>query len=71
MIGGQSKEIAQLKKYIGETDNLPKPSELARKENASLMAKLKVQHIIKYLCVDYFWHVFFSGYELQLLKSMC
>ena len=42
MVENQSKQISQLKKYVGETENLPKPSELARKENESLSAKLKV-----------------------------
>lgn len=41
MVENQAKQIAQLKKYIGETENLPKPSDLARKEKESILAKLK------------------------------
>ncbi|XP_053395981.1 ribosome-binding protein 1-like [Mercenaria mercenaria] len=37
----QVKQIGQLKKYIGETENLPKPKDIARKEMESMVAKLK------------------------------
>ena len=41
-IENQSTQIGQLKKYIGESENIPKPAEVARKEKEAFVTKLKV-----------------------------
>ena len=41
-IENQSTQICQLKKYIGESENIPKPAEVARREKEALVTKLKV-----------------------------
>ncbi|KAL3882697.1 hypothetical protein ACJMK2_029010 [Sinanodonta woodiana] len=38
----QTKQMTQLKKYIGETESAPKPTELIRKETETMKNKLKV-----------------------------
>ncbi|KAK3585139.1 hypothetical protein CHS0354_034268 [Potamilus streckersoni] len=38
----QTKQMTQLKKYIGETESAPKPTELWRKETETMKNKLKV-----------------------------
>ncbi|KAL4233495.1 cell differentiation [Mactra antiquata] len=40
-VDSQASQIKQLKKYVGESENLPKPSDIARKERESLLAKIK------------------------------
>ncbi|XP_052807634.1 coiled-coil alpha-helical rod protein 1-like [Mya arenaria] len=41
LLDKQASQITQLKTYIGETENLPKPSDITRRENESLSTKVK------------------------------
>ena len=51
-IENQTKQISQFKKYIGESENIPKPADVARREKETLLAKLKVSNIL-YLDIYY------------------
>ena len=43
MLENQKKQIDQLKMYIGDSENVPQPVDIARKEINSLNTQLKVK----------------------------
>jgi hypothetical protein len=44
----QSKQVLQLKNYIGESETIPRPVEIWRKEKETLENRLKVRRKLPY-----------------------
>ena len=41
-VENQQRQISQLKKYIGESENIPRPADVAKREKEAMINKIKV-----------------------------
>ena len=65
-VENQLKQISQLKKYIGESENIPRPADVAKREKEAMLAKLKV-----YLQGSdaLYWQFYKMGHKLLLSED--